>query len=172
MIFKRVVFLCFIYMLSGCGMESDMNIEKEIITLIENKCDGVNECLIDLSDLPTFKWDNAYVFTNVSKGYIQSIIKVQYDLYKDIGVKIIFINNGKIVHYQELFPPLNGKGMQEKVTFSFFDFQKGDKGKFNYFHLTPEQAKVKVIKQVYSNDGESKIIAYTIYQENAYQQGN
>lgn len=172
MIFKRVFFLSFLYMLSGCGMEDDMNIEKEIFTLIESKCANSHECLIDLNVLPLPKWDNAYIFSNVSKSYIQDKIKVPYTLYKDIGVKIIFTHNGKITSYAELFPILDTKETRSKIIFSFDGNKWGGKQMVNYYHLSTSNAKMKVVKQTYSNDGASNITAYIIHPENVYQVGD
>lgn len=148
-----------------------MSIEKEIFALIESKCANSYECLIDLNDLPLPKWDEVYIFSNVSKSYIQEKIKVPYTLYKDVGVKIIFINDSKITSYVELFPALDTKSTKRKIIFSF------DGGKFNrermvnYYHLSTSNAKMKVVKKVYSNDGVSNVVAYTIYPENVYQVG-
>lgn len=172
MIFKRIFILFFIYMLSGCGVGGDMNIEKEIFTLIESKCANRNECLIDLNDLPLPKWDNAYIFSSVSKSYIQEKIKVPYTLYKDIGVKIIFTHDGRITSYAELFPVLDTKTTKSKLVFSF-DGNKWGGGKgVNYYRLNTSNAKLIVNKKKYSNDGVSNITAYMIHPENAYQIGD
>ncbi|MBC3378259.1 hypothetical protein H8I69_03880 [Serratia fonticola] len=149
-----------------------MNIEKEIFTLIESKCANRNECLIDLNDLPLPKWDNAYIFSNVSKSYIQEKIKVPYTLYKDIGVKIIFTFNGEITSYAELFPVLDDGMTKSKIIFSFDGSKWGRKQMVNYYRLGKSDTKMKVVKQEYSNDGYSYITTYIVHPENAGQVGD
>lgn len=146
-----------------------MSIEKQISSLAETKCANSNECSIDLSELSSLKWDEIYIFSNVSKIYIQEKIKIPYTVYKDVGVKAIFIFDGKIVQYGEFFPSLDTKDTKRKITFSFDGAKFGAKQILNYYRLVPDNAKLKVIKKTYSNDGISVITIYTIHPGNESQ---
>ncbi|MNG79767.1 hypothetical protein D3C73_192960 [compost metagenome] len=171
MIFLRNILVLSIYMLIGCEKKDEVNIEQEIFNLIESKCAASSKCSIDLNDLPISKWDEAYIFSNVSKGYIQEKIKLPYTLYKDIGIKIIFIHEGKIMHYTELFPALDTKATKSKITFFFNDDVRKSLQMVDYYILTPDNAKMDVIEQVYSNDGVANIVSYGIHPENLSQIG-
>lgn len=130
-----------------------------------------HECSIDFNDLSSLKWDEIYIFSCASKDYIQEKIKIPYTLYKDIGVKIIFIYDGKITYYSELFPTLDSKETKSKLIVSFDERLWSAKKHVNYYHLTPDNAKMIVVKQSYSDDVVANIRVFTMHPENLSQVG-
>lgn len=148
-----------------------MDVKQGMTALIEKKCADKKECIIDLNDLPFSKWDEVYIFSNVSKEYIQEKIKIPYSLYEDIGVKVIFISGKKITQYQELFPSSDSGGEKTRILFSFNEKNpsNGIADYFSYYRLTPINAQLRVEKQEYSDDGVNEKIVFHIHPANPFQ---
>jgi len=61
--------------------------------------------VIDLSKVLTFDWDTMYFFSNANfLNEIDSMLGFHLKEYYDVGDRIVFTNNRRVVYYQEWFP--------------------------------------------------------------------
>ena len=67
---------------------------------------SINDCsnsnwTIDITKLTDFKWDKMYVF-HIATGpdEISGAIEFNYPYYEEFSRSIVFVNKGKIVHYE------------------------------------------------------------------------
>jgi hypothetical protein len=52
-----------------------------------------------------FKWDKVYIFyVGASLENIEKVLGVPYTQWQDVGDRIIFVNQGKVVYHEEYFP--------------------------------------------------------------------
>lgn len=78
---------------------------NSIAARLYSKCDGQNKCILLVKDATTFKWDRVYIFSiGASLEDIEKTIGVPYNLWQDVGERIIFTEKGKVVYHEEYFP--------------------------------------------------------------------
>ena len=127
--------------------------DNSIAAKLYGKCGGQKECIQQVKDVTTFKWDNVYIFSiGASLEDIEKTLGIPYKLWQDVGDRIIFIEKGKVVYHEEYFPyPEHiekGRsffelskapyvGQYSTATFSVTK-QKNDKGEL-YYVVTPIQ---------------------------------
>lgn len=61
------------------------------------------ECIIDFREIILENNSELYIFNNPSIEYVQKKIGLEYDLYEDVGDKILLIKDGEIKFYYEFF---------------------------------------------------------------------
>jgi hypothetical protein len=70
-----------------------------------SNCPDKDNCVIDLSKVLTFDWETMYFFTNAySLSEIDSILGFHLTEWYDVGDRIVFVKNNRVVYYQEWFP--------------------------------------------------------------------
>jgi len=125
--------------------------DNSIAAKLYSKCDGQNKCIQQVKDVTNFKWDKIYIFSvGASLEDIEKTMGVPYKQWQDIGDRIIFVENDKVVYHEEYFPyPEHIEkdrtffelsktpyvGQFSTATFSVAK-QKNDKGEL-YFSVTP-----------------------------------
>ncbi len=64
-----------------------------------------NNCIVDFSKIMKFEWDTMYYFSGAnSLEDINKSLGFEFKEFTDIGDRIIFLNNGKVVYQKEWFP--------------------------------------------------------------------
>jgi hypothetical protein len=98
---KRHLLIGFILLaLSGCGSNS---IESKIAGRVKAQCETPKPCIIRISDLTDFQWDEMYAFRySASVDQIQQVIGVPVTEKVQFTRKVVFRLRGKVVHYEEL----------------------------------------------------------------------
>lgn len=127
--------LSLVLLFSACSSRGDFD------SIVENefeKCSDQNaNCVVDFSKIMRFEWDTMYYFSGVnSLGDINKTLGFNFKQFTDIGDRVIFLNNGKVVYQKEWFPNPNEK-LQEVVFTTDLKTFKVDKS----------NAKFKIIKQ-------------------------
>ncbi|WP_121964635.1 hypothetical protein [Myroides sp. N17-2] len=103
-------FICLILLVvlffSNCSRNSDFDsIIEQKVELCVNK---TNDCILDFSELICPEWDTMYYFSvGVSLDEIEQIIGGSYTEWEDIGDRVVFLNNGKIVYQKYWFPTID-----------------------------------------------------------------
>lgn len=135
-----IAFISFVFQF-GCGTgksksEIEIKIEKEICS----KCKFNKDCSIDISSITPFKWDRIFVFKETATlDEIQSAIDADYPYFTDIARRLLFLNAGKIVYHEEIFPNvesiIDGQvifDMPDSVNYASFFPQKFTVKKLNF----------------------------------------
>jgi len=122
----------FLVLLSLLGCSTN-----DIATLIKQQADSCNmNCVITIPKLTNYKWDKMYVFDNAcSPEVIDSAIGMEYPYYKEFSKTMIFLNKGKIVHYE------NHEDKIETATNGSVIFDYPDS--LHYQVYTPDKAKFR-----------------------------
>lgn len=120
---------------SACSNRNDFD---SIIINEFNKCPKQStNCIVDLSKIMNFEWDTMYYFSGAnSLEDMNEILGFDYKQFSDIGDRVIFLKNGKIVYQKEWLFNLD-KELQE-VIFST---------NFKNFKVERTNAKFKIIQQ-------------------------
>lgn len=85
---------------SGCRSN---NIESKIGRRVGAQCETSKPCIIRISDLTDFQWDEMYVFTYIAASdQIEQIIGVPVAERVQFTRKVVFRWHGKVVHNEEL----------------------------------------------------------------------
>lgn len=78
--------------------------DKSIAAKLYSNCEGQNKCIRHVKDVTNFKWDKVYIFSiGASLEDIEKTLGVPYKQWQDVGDRIIFVENGKVVYHEEYF---------------------------------------------------------------------
>lgn len=131
--FKTLSFACLILILGSCSNKNDM--DNLIISKWE-KCSSKDNCIIDFSTSTNFEWDKMFYFSSAfSLEEVNERLGTELKSFTDIGDRLVFMNDNKIVYHQEWFydPSKKPKG----IVFSTDD---------NFLEVSKEKAKFKIKK--------------------------
>lgn len=103
-IMKRIniLILSSILFFSACSNRNDFDdiVANEFETCSEQR----NNCVVDFSKIMKFEWDTMYYFSGAnSLEDINKSLGFELKEFTDIGDRIIFLNNGKVVYQKEWF---------------------------------------------------------------------
>lgn len=100
---KEIFILSLLLLFSACSNLNDFDniIEREF-----DKCSKQSSnCVLDLSNIMNFEWDTMYYFSRAnSLEEINEYISFNYEQFVDIGDRVIFLKNKKVVYHQDWFP--------------------------------------------------------------------
>jgi hypothetical protein len=107
---NRILFLGVFFSLLSCSNKNDFDY---IVADKYQQCEENTICVIDFSALMWFEWDTMCFYSGAnSLDEINKDLGFELEEYIDVGDRIIFLNKGKVVYYQEWFPepskPLEG----------------------------------------------------------------
>ena len=105
-------FIVFIFvLLVFCGCSRSGLIEQSIGDKIE-ACKPDVPCIVKIKDLTSFQWDEMHVFSyGSSLDEIQKTLRTDFPHYVEFKRRIIFLKDGKIVHWEN--EPTNIEGITE-----------------------------------------------------------
>jgi hypothetical protein len=99
------IFVLFLF----CSCTRTGQIERAIGNKID-ACKPDVPCIIKIRDLTDFQWDEMHVFSYGSNlEEIQKTLRTDFPHYVEFKRRIIFLNEGKIVHWEN--EPTNIEGM-------------------------------------------------------------
>lgn len=96
-----------LFVLVGCSQsygKQNLDLEESIYSIVEDK----NNSDIHLTSLTDFDWDKAFLFEPYStQKSINEQLGIDYEDPSKIGIRddiylLIFLNEGKVVHYAEI----------------------------------------------------------------------
>jgi hypothetical protein len=98
---KRNLLMAFIVLAANaCGGN---NIESKIASRVRAQCETAKPCIIRISDLTDFQWDEMYAFRySASSDQIEQVIGVPLTETGQFTRKVVFRWRGKVVHYEDL----------------------------------------------------------------------
>jgi hypothetical protein len=97
---KRVCFL-FMALLVTLGCSRSGVIERRIGERVDG-CDPAAPCIIRVKDVTDFPWEKMYAFDyGVSHDQIEKALGVPYPNYIEFQRRLVFLNDGKIVHRED-----------------------------------------------------------------------
>jgi len=78
-------------------------VDKKIVAQIKKRCAEGNACTLPLKEVVNdFEWDAMYVFEmGASRNDIESVIHAQLPSSPDLVMTLIFMDKGKLIHYEE-----------------------------------------------------------------------
>lgn len=98
---KKFLILVFCIFVFNCSNKNDFD---NIISKEWDKCDKKNECVIDFAHIMNFNWDTMCFYSAAnSLEEINNDLGTELKDFTDIGDRIIFLDNGKIVYHKEWF---------------------------------------------------------------------
>lgn len=132
---KREFFIFpLLLLLSAC---SKNNIESKIVKEAQNNCVNTS-CKITISQVTNFKWDKMFVFNSPSSlETINSAIGLNYPYYVEFSREIIFMDKGKIVHYE------NNPANEESLTNGQVVFDYPDSLKYKAYDVSKSTFTIK-----------------------------
>lgn len=138
---RHILIGLMVLVVSGCGFN---NIESKIASRVRAQCQTPKPCIVRISDLTDFQWDEMYAFTySASSDQIEQIIGVPLAEKVQFTRKVVFRWNGKVVHYEEL-PTQVDNFLDGQV-----DFDISDK---DFYKLYPiDSAVFRVDKKEFEN---------------------
>jgi hypothetical protein len=136
---------CFLVCILITAISCSSNIMRVYLRVNEalEGCNDNNRCELKMSEITWFEWDSMYYFSgSVYLDEISEILGSELDCYIDIGARLVFVKNDKVVYCEEYFPyPTSGaaKGIiiESDQKFLMFtnenaSFEVIKKGKFYY----------------------------------------
>lgn len=116
--------------------------ERKIIRYAKDNCIELNRvsCTVKISDVTNFDWDEMHVFSGGEIGDVEKTLGVRPQKSHLLKRKIVFLNNGEIVLFEELHTNLED-AVNNQV---YFDQQLG----VGYHLYTPETAIFTVEKMI------------------------
>lgn len=142
---KINVILAFILSLFLFNCSNKRDIDEVVIKTYE-KCSNRNKCIIDFAKIMDFQWDTMYYFSSAnSLEDINVGLGFEYQYFLDIGDRVIFLNNNKIVYHKEWFP--NPDVPFEGIVFDI-DSKKMKLNKFNAKFVVRQIDKIYFLKQI------------------------
>jgi len=100
------------------------------------KCSNKDNCIIDLSISMDFEWDKMFYFSSAfSLEEINERLGTELKNFTDIGDRLIFMNDNKVIYHQEWF--YNPSVKPQGTVFSIDD---------KFLEVGKEQAKFKINK--------------------------
>jgi hypothetical protein len=99
----RKALYCFI--LLQCFFVVSCRNKKSIAERLYEKCEDKQPCRFPLKEVTDFKWEKVYVFPiGASLEEINQRLGFHYEQWKDVGERIIFVFNNRVVHHEDYFP--------------------------------------------------------------------
>ena len=95
--FRKAFLFVVLTTVSCCPSRTD------IYTIVKRTYNNGNNT-IDFSEVLCFEWDRMYWFSmGYSLEYVNSIVNINR-FYPDMGDRIVFVNDGRIVYFREYIP--------------------------------------------------------------------
>lgn len=95
--FRKVFLFVVLTIVSCCPSGTD------IYTIVKRTYNNGNDT-IDFSEALCFDWDRMYWFPEgYYLDYVNSIVNINR-FYPDMGDRIVFVNDGRVVYFREYFP--------------------------------------------------------------------
>ena len=92
------VFLLLLFTFASCCPS-----RTDIYTIVKRTHNKGND-IIDFSEALCFEWDKMYWFpAGYPLEYVNSIVNINR-FYPDMGDRIVFVNDGRVVYFREYFP--------------------------------------------------------------------
>ncbi|TSC57052.1 MAG: hypothetical protein G01um101418_84 [Parcubacteria group bacterium Gr01-1014_18] len=113
----------------------DYDFEHKIVNWIEDRCvDFSDLCVIKMTDLTSFRWDEMYFFENgaIYNAPALEALGLRPDQYRFLERKIIFVENKKVILHDELDTHIE-HGLPNQI---YFDVFSGE----DYKVYTPQTA--------------------------------
>jgi hypothetical protein len=108
-------------------------IEQRIGKRVDN-CQPNVPCIIRIKDLTDFQWDQMYVFSyGANQELIERAIKTPFPAYVEFKRQIIFLKDGKIVHWENEPKDIEGT-VNGQVSFPGLNIEP------SYKSFTPDDA--------------------------------
>lgn len=96
--FFRKAFLFVVLTIASCCPSG-----TDIYTIVKCAYNNGNDT-IDFSEALCFEWDRMYWFSvGYPLEYVNSIVNINR-FYPDMGDRIVFVNDGRVVYFREYFP--------------------------------------------------------------------
>lgn len=135
MIMKNLkLYLIISIFVTGCTNRNDIDI---IVSNQWDKCEDKKNCMIDFSKSMDFDWDTMYYYSvGNSLDEINKDLGFELKEFNDIGDRVLFTKNQKVVYQKEWFP--NPSAQQEGSI-----FLTGD----NKFRVKKSNAKFRIKKK-------------------------
>jgi len=148
---KQLIISIFILLLF-CGCSRTGLIEQTIGEKVD-ACKPDVPCIVKIKDLTDFQWDEMHVFSYGSRlEEIRKTLRTDFPNYVQFKRRIIFLNDGKIVHWEN--EPTNIEGMTEGEV--IFDGMENEPS----LSFTPESAVFTAVKYFPTSAG----VAYSLKQ--------
>jgi len=104
---RLLIFIVLVLMLGSCKKSSIKNI---IADKVENKCQNMKTCTINMQEVTNFKWDKVYLFSEgTSLEDIDKALGFHYSYFEDIASRIVFVLDHQVVYHEDEFPYPNKK---------------------------------------------------------------
>jgi hypothetical protein len=140
---KRIIIFFFVLSLMAC----DDGFQTKVEDGIEQTCNGLDSCKINMSEIMTFDWDKMYVFkSGATLEQINEVIGFEYPYFEDIAYRVIFTKSNSVVFHEDDFPYPENKAVR-KINFAF------PNNSINYLAFKRDSAVFTVKKNVYNNEG-------------------
>jgi hypothetical protein len=99
---NKMLFLGILISLLSCSTKKDFD---SVVADKYQKCENSNDCIIDFSTIMWFEWDTMCFYSGSnSLEDINKDLGFELKEFTDIGDRLIFLNNGKVVYQKEWFP--------------------------------------------------------------------
>lgn len=122
------------FAISCANDKTDSKISKEIT----DKCPNLSSCLINFSDIIKDDWDYVLITNEqISLEELNKLLGFEYPYFSDIGSRIIFVKDNKVVYHEDEFP------QAEKVLKGTLKFNLEN----NFLKLKKENAKFRVTEK-------------------------
>jgi hypothetical protein len=80
------------------------DIEDSLNRYWKDHCQKSPRCQLDLKTLTPFDWDELYYFSGAaSLEDIEEVLRFKLDSFTDIGDRLVFVKNKKVVYHKEWF---------------------------------------------------------------------
>lgn len=130
---KLFLFIASIVILS-CN---NINSTSKLSNLIVDECPNLSSCIINLDDIIEEDWDYVLITNQqISLSQLNSLLGFEYPYFSDIGNRIIFVKNKKVIYHEDEFPEAE---TTSKNTLRF-------EIKNNYLKLKKSDSKFSVVK--------------------------
>lgn len=129
------------FALSSCGSNS---IESKIAGRVRAQCETAKPCIIRISDLTDFQWDEMYVFRySASIDQIEQVIGAPVSEKTQFTRKLVFRLHGNVVHSEEL------RTQVDNFLDGQVDFDIPDKDFYKLYRV--DSAVFRVVKKEFEN---------------------
>lgn len=104
---RELLIIVFAVLLLSCN--DNGKIESKIETYISNNCDQEN-CVIDLTEVLSFKWKHFYVFKETaSLELVEQVLRQKYPYFNDVARRLVFTDeSNNIIYHEDIFPDFEG----------------------------------------------------------------
>lgn len=81
------------------------NTNSEISKKIRENCSNLSSCIVNFDDLIKDDWDYVLITNEqISLGELNELLGFEYPYFSDIGSRIIFVKDDKVVYHEDEFP--------------------------------------------------------------------